>query len=107
MLEAELKNEPYCGNCGYQLTGAVDSSKCPECGRPLVEVLTRKGQSLVRGKRYRSKATLWGLPVIHIAVGPAEGELRGKAKGIIAIGDMAFGFLALGGMACGVVAVGG
>ena len=36
--------EPYCGNCGHRLTGLVDSSKCPECGRPLVEVLTRSGR---------------------------------------------------------------
>jgi predicted Zn-ribbon and HTH transcriptional regulator len=41
VVRPELKNEPYCGNCGYVLTGATETSKCPECGRPLVEVLTR------------------------------------------------------------------
>ena len=107
MPSAELKDEPYCGNCGYILTGAVESSKCPECGKPIVDVLRRKGMIAAHGKRYRSKATLFGLPVVSIATGPAEGEIRGVAKGIIAIGDVAIGFLAVGGVACGIVAVGG
>jgi predicted RNA-binding Zn-ribbon protein involved in translation (DUF1610 family) len=100
-------NEPFCSNCGYVLTNLVQSSKCPECGRPLVEVLTRRHQFSESGKRYRSKATLFGLPVIDIAVGPKHGEMRGKACGFIAIGDMATGWLAIGGMARGLVAIGG
>ena len=36
-----------------------------------------------------------------------DGELRGHAKGVIAIGDFATGFVALGGLARGVVAIGG
>jgi predicted RNA-binding Zn-ribbon protein involved in translation (DUF1610 family) len=62
VVRPELKNEPYCGNCGYRLTVATESSKCPECGRPLVEVLTRNSQAPMMGKRYRSKATLFGWP---------------------------------------------
>ncbi len=107
VVRPELNNEPYCGNCGYRLTGATESSKCPECGRPLVEVLTRNSQAPVMGKRYRSKATLFGWPVIDIALGPASGVRIGKARGIIAIGDMAIGGIALGGMSCGIVALGG
>ena len=100
-------NEPYCSNCGYALKDLVNSSKCPECGKPLVEVLTRRHQFAESGKRYRSAATLFGLPVIDIALGPKNGELRGKAKGIIAIGDVATGWLAIGGLARGFVAIGG
>jgi hypothetical protein len=107
MASVELKNEPYCGNCGYLLTGAVDSSKCPECGKPIVEVLRRKGMFAAHGKRYRSKVTLFGLPVVSVALGPSEGEIRGVAKGIIAVGDVAIGFLAVGGVSIGIVAVGG
>jgi hypothetical protein len=47
------------------------------------------------------------MPVIDVAMGPKHGELRGKARGIIAIGDDAMGLLAIGGMARGVVAIGG
>lgn len=98
---------PYCSNCGYNLSNLTESSKCPECGRPLVEVLTRRPKFLESGKRYRSKSMLFGLPVIDIAIGPKGGELRGKARGIIAIGDMATGLLAFGGIARGLVAMDG
>ena len=62
-----------------------------------------------KGVRYRSKMTLWGLPLVSIATGPdlEAGELRGHAKGIIAIGDIATGFLAIGGCAIGGIALGG
>lgn len=104
----EAKDAPYCANCGYALTGLTESSKCPECGKPLVEVLTRPTHAFMNlGKRYRSKATLFGWPVIDVALGPKDGELRGRAKGIIAVGDIATGGIAVGGMARGVVAVGG
>jgi hypothetical protein len=97
-------NEPYCGACGYRLSGCVDSAKCPECGRPIVEVLTRGGQW---GRRFRSRTTLFGWPIVDIAMGPGPGERIGKARGIIAIGDSAVGMLAIGGFARGIVACGG
>ena len=59
------------------------------------------------GYRYRSEATVWGLPLVSIAVGPKDGSPRGVAKGIIAIGDAAVGVVAVGGAAFGVVAFGG
>lgn len=116
MPETAAKNEPFCSNCGYALTGLTESSKCPECGKPIVEVLTRKSFG-PRGKRYQSKAKIFGWPVIAVAMGPDGMEQRGHAKGLIAIGDIAtggiaigglsFGVVALGGMACGVCALGG
>ena len=105
---ARATNEPFCGNCGYVLTGLTDSSKCPECGKPLVEVLTRPTHAFRNaGKRYTSKATLFGWPVISVALGPKDGQIRGHARGIIAVGDVATGGIAVGGIARGVVAVGG
>ena len=64
-----------------------------------------------RTQSVRKRAS-WGLgdlPFYDIAVGPdlARGEIRGHARGVIAIGDIATGFLALGGLARGVVALGG
>lgn len=102
--------EPYCGHCGYVFAGLDDISRCPECGKAIVDVLVRRGTGAVRpAKRYTSDATLWGLPVISIAFGPRPefGETMGKAKGIIAIGDVAVGGIAIGGRAFGVVSVGG
>src|SRR5262249_32719661 len=60
------------------------------------------------GFDYRSKVTLFGWPLLHIATGidPMTGRKR-VAKGIIAIGDVAIGGLAFGGCALGAFAIGG
>jgi hypothetical protein len=62
-----------------------------------------------RTVRYRSAAEFGGLPLVCVASGPdpAKGELRGHARGIVAIGDIATGVLALGGVARGLFAFGG
>jgi hypothetical protein len=60
------------------------------------------------GKEYRSKAALFGIPLLHIAYGidPRTGKKR-VARGIIALGDIAIGALACGGLAIGGFAFGG
>lgn len=96
--------EPYCGACGHRLTGLVDSSKCPECGRPIIDVVTRAGKL---GSRFRSETTLFGLPLLDVAFGATHEQSKGSARGIFAVGDNAKGFVAIGGKATGIVAVGG
>ncbi len=103
----QVDDQPFCSNCGYQLTGLVESSKCPECGRPIVEVLTRRSHAPAFGKRHKSAVTVFGLPFVCIATGPSGTERYGHAKGIIAIGDVATGVVAIGGIARGIVAIGG
>ena len=73
-----------------------------------VAMLKRRGYPY-RGIRKRSDRYYWGLPLYDIALGPdpEKGELRGHARGVIAIGDIATGVLAVGGIARGVVAFGG
>jgi hypothetical protein len=59
---------------------------------------------------YRSRITLLGLPLIHIAMSSVvDGRFRrGIATGWVAIGDVAFGILfATGGLAVGGVSLGG
>ena len=60
------------------------------------------------GTEYRSKTTLFGVPLVHIAYGldPKTGRKR-VAKGIIALGDVAIGVFASGGVAVGGIAFGG
>jgi len=59
--------------------------------------------------RKRSSKTLGGLPLVALAFGPdpEQGETRGHARGVIAIGDIATGWLAIGGAAKGYIAIGG
>lgn len=108
MLTPTPPHDAYCGNCGYSLTGLTDSSKCPECGRPLVEVLARRNVSSVVGKRYTSSTRVYGLPLLQIAWGPHGAERVGRARGIVALGDFAVGFVAIGNiLSVGLVALGG
>src|ERR1039458_6190933 len=65
-----------------------------------------------RDRNYRSKQTLFGLPLVHVAWGidPATGRPR-VAKGIVALGPVAYGVTAVGFSAwglcpCGLVAGG-
>ncbi|HET9581109.1 MAG TPA: hypothetical protein VFP44_25000 [Usitatibacter sp.] len=62
-----------------------------------------------RGVRLRADFEIANLPLYEIAFGPdiGHGEVRGHARGIVAIGDVATGVIALGGVARGVVALGG
>ena len=62
-----------------------------------------------RGIRTRAAWGFGDLPFYDIAIGPnlERGEIRGHARGFIAIGDIATGVFALGGIARGVVALGG
>lgn len=59
---------------------------------------------------YKSKRTIWGVPLVHISEGHFEDGryVRETAFGWIAIGDIAVGLVfAVGGFACGGIAVGG
>jgi hypothetical protein len=60
-------------------------------------------------RRYRSAAQILGIPLVSIAMGPdpTSDQLRGVAKGFVAIGDVAVGVVAIGGVAVGGVALGG
>lgn len=107
MATGDKAEAPFCSNCGYVLAGLADSSRCPECGRPFVEVLTRPHTQFAGGKRYRSESTIFGMPVLAVAIGPHGNERRGHARGFIAVGDIATGVVALGGIARGIVALGG
>jgi predicted Ser/Thr protein kinase len=70
------------------------------------------------GVDYRSEATLFGLPWLHVASGldPQTGcervargiiAIGGRAEGVIAFGGLAMGGIAFGGLAIGVFAFGG
>ena len=61
------------------------------------------------GIRRRATWSIGDMPLYDISLGsdPGRRQLRGRARGIIAIGDVASGVLAIGGYARGIVAIGG
>lgn len=64
-----------------------DAVTCPHCGAPKPAEQAWNGV----GYEWKSEQTLFGLPLVHVAVGrDARGKLR-VAKGIIAIGQFAVG----------------
>jgi hypothetical protein len=62
-----------------------------------------------RGLRKRAGSGILRLPFYDIAIGPdpARNEVRGHARGLIAIGDVATGLIAIGWIARGGLAIGG
>jgi hypothetical protein len=63
-----------------------------------------------RVMEYRSQHVWGDLPVVHVSVGgrQADGRYRlGRARGVIALGDVATGLVAVGGVAIGLFSVGG
>jgi hypothetical protein len=63
-----------------------------------------------RAMEYRSERVWGDLPVVHVSVGgrQADGRYRlGRARGVIALGDVAIGLVAVGGVAIGLFSGGG
>jgi hypothetical protein len=82
---------------------ALDALLNEVAGVELPRGQTGRGRS--DGFEYKSSVHLFGLPLVHIAMSQ---QSRGVAKGIIAVGDVAFGVLfAMGGFAVGGISVGG
>lgn len=86
-----------------------DPTLTDEQRRVLATLTPAQRNAIGRGRRYRSEREFLGMPLLAVAVGPdlERREVRGHARGVIAIGDVATGVVALGGWARGLVAVGG
>ncbi len=93
----------------YQQAGEVKTEVETIAGTPGSAGTERpKAYPWNRPVNYRSRATLFGLPLVHITQGtdPTTGR-KLVARGIIAIGDIAQGVIAIGGCAMGGIALGG
>jgi len=80
-----------CPECGEKISDQALS--CPNCGYPI-----NPNMRLISwwGYEWKSQTELFGLPLIHIAIG--RNRKTGKllvAKGIIAIGQFAFGLVTI------------
>lgn len=108
-----------CPRCGADLPAQAEN--CPYCGVRLLRPFPSAAEGMAIGPlpisawlermwgyEYHSPATLFGLPLLHIAYGYDLRTGRPRvARGIIAVGNMAVGVMALGGLAFGGIAIGG
>lgn len=106
-----------CPSCGGRLAPDSFGNQpriCPYCGNAVPED-DRASEAPVTtsvhygiGWEYKSKLTVFGLPVIHIASGVDSDTGRPRvARGVIAIGNIAMGLVAVGGVALGGLTLGG
>lgn len=74
---------------------------CPQCGAPFPAKEKWDGW----GFEYKSKATLLGLPLLHISFKFRPNRVPVPAKGIIAIGQFACGIFTLSQFGIGLVSI--
>lgn len=92
-----------CPDCGRSISNLA--AACPHCGRPMREASASRWNGYQY--EYRSRRTLFGLPLVHVMLGPTWMTGLRPACGIVAVGHVAFGLFAFGGVALGLVAFGG
>lgn len=88
-----------CRECRHQV--AESAWMCPQCGAPYPARATWTGW----GYEYRSPATLFGLPLVHIAFKYRPNRTPVVARGIIAIGQFGCGVLCIAQFGVGLVSV--
>ena len=90
---------------------AEDALTAEEFARAKSQLLSTPAFSKfpIKSIRRESQRKFFGLPLWAVAIGPdwERGEMRGHARGIFALGDMATGWFAFGGLARGFFAFGG
>lgn len=83
-----------CRECKHDIS--EQALACPPCGAPYPVRKQWGGW----GFEYRSKLTLWGLSLVHIAFKYRPNRTPVVAKGVIAIGQFGCGFITIA--QCGV-----
>ncbi|MFC1513839.1 zinc ribbon domain-containing protein [candidate division KSB1 bacterium] len=88
-----------CRECKHQIS--EQAKACPQCGAPHPAREKWSGW----GFEYKSKATLGGLPWLHISFKFKPNGMPVPAKGIIAIGQFAFGLFTMSQFGIGLVSI--
>ena len=78
-----------CRECGHQVSKQAFS--CPNCGAPYPAHAQWDGW----GYEYKSKAEVFGLPLVHVSFKFSPNRRPVVAKGIIAIGQFGVGVLSI------------
>ena len=78
-----------CRECQTEIS--EEAMACPQCGAPFPAKDKWDGW----GFEYKSKATFFGLPILHVSFKYRSNRMPVPAKGIIAIGQFGCGVLAI------------
>jgi len=88
-----------CRECKHEIS--EQAPVCPQCGA----LYPAKDKWDGWGFEYKSNATLFGLPLLHISFKYRPTKRPVPAKGIIAIGQFAYGIFTLSQFGIGVVSI--
>ena len=96
-----------CPECGVYVSENAES--CPQCGHPMKPPAAAPpppaaAARVYRGYEWKSKTTVLGWPLVHIAVG--RNRQTGKlmvAKGVIAIGQFGIGLITIAQFGIGIL----
>ncbi len=88
-----------CRECQHEIS--EQAMACPHCGAPFPAKEKWDGW----GFEYKSKTTLFGLPLLHISFKYRPNRVPVPAKGVIAIGQFACGIFTLSQFGFGIVSI--
>lgn len=88
MLDASNNLAP-CRECKKNISRSARA--CPHCGAPYPANQKWNGW----GFEWKSKATYYGYPLVHIAIGADKNKRLRVARGVIAIGQFAIGLITI------------
>jgi hypothetical protein len=88
-----------CRQCGQSIS--EDAVACPHCGAPFPAKEKWDGW----GWEYKSEASMFGLPILHISFKYRPNRVPVVAKGIVAIGQFGCGVFTIAQFGVGVVTV--
>ncbi len=89
-----------CRECRHDVS--EQALACPHCGAPYPAREKWDG----RGFEYKSKATMFGLPLVHISFKYRSNRTPVVAKGVIAIGQFGFGIINISQFGIGLFSIG-
>ena len=88
-----------CQECGHIVS--EQAVFCPNCGQPYPAM----DRNAARGFEYKSEATIFGLPLLHICFKYRLNRAPVPAKGIVAIGQFAAGLFTISQFGVGLVSI--
>ena len=98
ILLERLRMKP-CRECQHQVS--EQAFACPQCGAPYPARESWDGY----GYEYKTRATIAGLPLVHVSFKYRPNRTPVVARGILAIGQFAVGVVCIGQFSVGLLSV--